>query len=344
VPELAALAAGNGSLGSPRLALLLGAAAAALWALSLWRGPLRLEVAAASGGARALADPVWLGCGALRALALGLLALAAGAPSAAVQRPGAAQSDLDLVIALDASPSMEALDGELGGRRASRLELAQEALSQFIAARPTDRIGLVVFGEHAFSAAPPSLDHAQLRAALRRVRAGVVGDATALGEALALATRRLRLAQPQPGAAGERRRAIVLITDGRHNAGALAPETAAAIAAREGVRVHAIGLGGEGPVPFAGGGPEQPLRMERADLDARTLRALAERSGGRFLQIARPQQLVQATARIAELVSRPLPGPAERVESALATPLLGLALLLLAAESALGSLLLRRLP
>ncbi len=327
---------------APAVLSLALAAVVAFALVAVTRGPRRVHVPSAgdSRGALRALDLPWVVSVALRVGALGLVAVTAARPVGLVAENPASGSGVDLVIALDASGSMLALDGELDGRQVTRIELAKRVVADFVRARGGDRIGLVVFGEHAFTQCPLTVDHRLVLEALDRVEVGVVGDATAVGEAIGLATRRLRVA----GGPDDARRIVVLVTDGRHNSGKLAPKTAADLARLDGVRIHAVGIGSEGLVPFAQPGAEAPMRFERVDLDRETLQLVAGTTGGRFFHARKPEDLRAVAEAIDRLEARPR-AQAPRFRHASLAPLtLSLALAMLFAEAALAHGLLRRLP
>jgi len=277
---------------------------------------------------------------ALRSFALALLVLTASRPIGLVPEIPAGGSGVDLVIALDASGSMLALDGQLEGRQVTRLELAKRAVADFVRARGGDRIGLVAFGEHAFTLCPLTVDHRLVQEALARVEAGLVGDATAVGEAIGLGTRRLSISDgPEDG-----QRILVLVTDGRHNSGKLAPQTAAELATRAGVRIHAVGVGTTGLVPFAQPGAGAPMRFERVDLDRDTLQSVASSTGGHFFHARRPEDLGGVAEAIDRLEARPRAVEPKYRHASLAPLSISLALALLLLEAALAHGLVRRLP
>ncbi len=325
------------------LFLWLGLAAVTVLALAVaLRGPRRLSVPSAGSGRGPLAslDLGWVTSLVLRFGALALVAVTLARPVGLVPENPAGGSGVDLVIALDASGSMLALDAELEGRQVTRLDLAKRVVADFIGARGGDRIGLVAFGEHAFTQCPLTVDHRLVLESLERVEVGLVGDATAIGEAIGLATRRLRPA----GSPDESRRVVVLVTDGRHNSGKLAPKTAAELARLAGVHIHAVGIGTEGLVPFAQPGAEAPLRFERVDLDRETLALVADTTGGRFFHARRPEDLRAVAAAIDRLEARPRAEDPRFRHASLAPLTLALALCLLFGEAALTHGLARRLP
>ena len=241
----------------------------------------------------------------LRLAALAFLALALAGPVAVFRGPPEAGQGLDLVLVVDTSGSMRALDAELGGAWRTRLDLAREVVSRFARTRAAegDRVGLVVFGENAFTQCPLTTDGALLGASVDRIEAGMAGEATALGDALALAVRRVVAAGSLPDGARATPiseagvpgagRVVVLLTDGRSNAGDVPTDVAAGLARTLGVRVHAVGIGTEGAVPMAAppGSAHAGLRFERHDLDEETLASIARSTGGRFFHARRAQDL-----------------------------------------------------
>ncbi|MBS2026914.1 MAG: VWA domain-containing protein [Deltaproteobacteria bacterium] len=179
----------------------------------------------------------------LRILALGFITVALARP----QLPGEKKKStsvegIDIVVALDLSTSMEAADF----RPKDRIHVAKEVLDQFIQSRTNDRIGLVVFAGEAYTQAPLTLDYSVLRSILKEVRTRVIEDGTAIGNALATATNRLRDSDAKS-------KVVVLITDGDNNAGQISPIEAAQMAASLHIKVFTILVGKGGMVPFPNG-------------------------------------------------------------------------------------------
>jgi Ca-activated chloride channel homolog len=301
-----------------------------------WPGPL------APGVPLRTRDPVRGTALALRAAALvALLAVLAG-PEGRHRAPPEPGFCLDLTLVLDASGSMRALDTQSSEGARTRLELAREVVSRFASQRAAegDRVALVVFGDSAFTLCPLSSDGELLARALERVRAGIAGEATAIGQALALAVKRTQAAGASPGGAG---RVIVLLTDGRHNAGAPSPEVATQLAASLGVRVHTVGIGSAGEA-VAVPGPGGALHYERHDVDARSLAGIAAATGGRFFAARRPSDLEAVYREIDALERTPRTRPARVRRTDRPEPLLAAAGGCLALEILLARVLRRRLP
>lgn len=213
----------------------------------------------------------------LQIAALMLMFIALARPQAVERQAAVPAEAADLMVALDISTSMLAVDNSHPSGE-NRLDAARTVLARFLERRPGDRVGLIVFAGHPYSAAPLTFDHAWLRQAALRVKIGTIEDGTALGEALLAALARLR-----GGTA--KSRAVILLTDGRSNSG-IPPRTAAEAAAALGVRVYTIGAGSDGTALFP---VENPLggvmyRRLAADLDEATLADIAGISGGRYFR------------------------------------------------------------
>ena len=149
-------------------------------------------------------------------------------------------------MAVDTSGSMRALDFQIEGKRVTRLEAVKKVVGEFIANRPQDRIGLVVFGEEAFTQCPLTLDHDILLSFLDRATIGMAGDATAIGSALGVSVQRMKDLKSKS-------KIVVLLTDGRNTAGRIPPEKAAEIAKTFSIKVYTVGVGTEGKAPFSDG-------------------------------------------------------------------------------------------
>lgn len=270
----------------------------------------------------------------LELVGLALLIVALARPQR-IHKETVVESDgIDIMLALDTSGSMEALDFNIGVSSASRLMVARRIMSEFIAGRPHDRLGLVVFGEEAFTQVPLTLDHDSLQAFLELVQIGMAGpNKTAIGEAVAVAGKRLStLDSPS--------KIVVLLTDGRSNAGSLSPIQAAEAAAALGIKVYTVGVGAVGG---GGGGLFQAFRRGD-DIDEETLQHIAQVTGGRYFRATDTRSLrlifetidglETSTAEVTEFIHRE-----ELYRRAL---LPGLALLALHLLS--GWTVLRRLP
>jgi Ca-activated chloride channel homolog len=183
----------------------------------------------------------WLS--ALRLLVLALLILGLARPQFGRGTTEVDASGIDIVLAVDVSGSMEALDFELAGRPVSRIEVVKQVVSRFIEDRPNDRIGLVAFAGRPYLVSPLTLDHDWLQQRLDQVRIGMVEDGTAIGSAIASSVNRLREQEAKS-------RIVILLTDGMNNAGKVPPALAAEAAESLGIKVYTIGAGTRGNAPM----------------------------------------------------------------------------------------------
>jgi Ca-activated chloride channel family protein len=237
-----------------------------------------------------LPDLLRLVCGLLLVVALARPQL--GRTQEIIQGQG-----IDIVLALDVSGSMAALDYT----PQNRLEAARAVITDFITRRQFDRLGLVVFARDAYHVVPPTVDYQALQQALQTVQlAPVMGldDGTAIGMGLAASADMLA----ESSAAS---RVIILLTDGANNAGVIGPETAATAASALGVRVYTIGMGESGlvsiPVDLSGN-----TRLIESDLDEDTLRAIASLTGGQYFRSTDSANLERAYEQIDRLERSPV--------------------------------------
>ncbi|MEY4484212.1 MAG: hypothetical protein RL693_1664 [Verrucomicrobiota bacterium] len=222
----------------------------------------------------------------LRLLAMALVIVALARPQFGRSSSTVEASGVDMILALDCSGSMEALDFKLGGKHASRIDIVKSVVSKFIDERPNDRIGIIGFAGAPYLVSPLTLDHDWLQQNLDRVQIGTVEDGTAIGSAIATGVNRLR---DQTG----KSKVIVLLTDGENNMGKIMPETAAQAAKALGVKVYTIGAGvrGEAPMPVIDGFGNKRLVMAKVDVDDDMLKKIADETGGKFFRATDTESL-----------------------------------------------------
>ena len=173
-------------------------------------------------------------------VALGIVALAG--PRLANNHVETETPGIDIMLVLDLSWSMMAVDMAAPGEKTTRFDIASEVLGDFIGKRPNDRMGLVAFSGVPYLASPLTLNHDWLADNLRRMHIGTIGDlGTAIGDALAVAAKRLKAAP------NSKSRVIILLTDGDNNKGEIEPVPAAQLAASLGAKIYTIGIGIEKP-------------------------------------------------------------------------------------------------
>jgi Ca-activated chloride channel homolog len=280
----------------PWLLALLPLAFAAAW----WRGrgdPAagRLRhpwVALLGTGTRSWRERAVRGLPWLSGLSVALLVVAAAGPRQSHHLEEVEGQGIDIVLALDISGSMQSLDFQ----PLDRLESAKAVIRDFIAGRPHDQIGLVVFAARAFTQCPLTLDHQVLTGFLDEIHVGLVDDGTAIGLGLATAASRLQKSHSPS-------RTIILLTDGVNNIPTLEPETAARLAQSLGIRVYAVAIGRQGLVPFPVDDPifGRRTRQIESKIDLDLLRRIADLTGGEMFQATDPTALQNIFRKIDEM-------------------------------------------
>jgi Ca-activated chloride channel family protein len=216
---------------------------------------------------------LWL----LPVAAAAFMVLGMARPQLAHGKTTVTASGIDIMLALDVSGSMQALDFRLGGNRVNRIDVVKSVVSRFIDERPNDRIGIVAFAGAPYLVSPLTLDHDWLQQNLARVAVGGVDEGTAIGSALATSVNRLR-------GTPAKSKIVILLTDGMNNAGKLSPLAAAEAAKALGVKIYtiAVGVRGEAPVPVKDPMGDTRLVMAKVDVDEKTLQDVAAATGGQF--------------------------------------------------------------
>jgi Ca-activated chloride channel family protein len=278
---------------------------------------------------------------ALRWLALAILIIALAQPRLTkFDTSKATASGVDIVVAFDLSGSMAAEDFDIRGQRVNRVAMAKHVLENFIARRPSDRIGLVAFGTQAYIASPITLDHDFLLKNLERMDLNTInGNQTAIGSALSTAVNRLRELQSKS-------KIVILMTDGQNNAGKVAPLTAAEAAQALGVKVYTIGVGtqGQAPMPATDMFGRRVYQMVPVDIDETTLQKISEMTGGKYYRADNAEKFQSIYAEIDQLEKTEAEVQKFAQHTELFAWLIALGLVLLTAEVALGQTVLRRLP
>ncbi len=224
-------------------------------------------------------------------VALLLLVVALAQPRRSHSGASITGEGIDIMIALDISGSMQALD--FAPR--DRLEAAKDVIREFILKRSRDRIGLVLFASRAFTQCPLTLDRQILIGFLDEVQTGLIEDGTAIGLGLAMAVGRLRHSESPS-------RTVILLTDGVNNVPTLEPQTAAEMARALDVRVYTIAVGRDGMAPFPVDTPfGRRLQQIETQIDEALLARIAERTGGIMARATSPEELADVFATIDRL-------------------------------------------
>lgn len=212
-------------------------------------------------------------------LALSLLIAALARPRLGRGTTDIETSGIDMLLTVDVSGSMEAMDFTLNNEPVNRLDVVKDVLDKFVKERPNDRIGVVAFAGRPYLVSPLTLDHDFLAQRIRDVKIGQVEDGTAIGSAIVSATSHLKDSTAKS-------RIIILLTDGVNNSGAATPATAAEAAKALGIKIYTIGAGTRGEAPFPVRDPfgRVQYRRMKVDIDEEMLQKVADGTGGRMFR------------------------------------------------------------
>jgi Ca-activated chloride channel family protein len=261
-----------------------------LWAFTLlplvilWRGR-RGPVAAveysdvslardvARGTRSRIGGVIWL----LPVLAAAFMIVGLARPQRIDSQTTVTANGIDIVLALDVSGSMQALDFKVDNTRVNRIAVVKSVVATFIDERANDRIGLIAFAGAPYIVSPVTLDHDWLQKNLERINVGIGDDGTAIGSAIAAAVNHLRTTAALS-------KVVILLTDGVNNSGKIPPLAAAEAARALGVKVYTIGVGvrGKAPIPVRDQAGGSHVIMAYVDVDEATLKAVANETGGQF--------------------------------------------------------------
>lgn len=182
-------------------------------------------------------------------------------------------SGRDLMLAVDLSGSMQEQDFQLNGRFVDRLVATKSVAGEFIKRRQGDRIGLILFGDQAYLQTPLTFDRKTVYTLLNEAALGLAGEKTAIGDAIGLAVKRLRKQN-------DKQHILIIMTDGANTAGVVSPDEAAKLAAQEGLKIYTVGIGSE----QSRQGNVFGFSMPNTSLDEKTLKNIAEFTGGKYFR------------------------------------------------------------
>ena len=223
----------------------------------------------------------------LRTAALVLIIIAIARPRSSSQVEKIDTEGIDIIFAMDVSTSMLARDFE-----PDRLIAAKDIAIEFIAQRPSDRMGIVVFAGESYTQCPLTTDRATLINLMKEVQTDLIEDGTAIGNGLATAVARM-MDSDAPS------RVVILLTDGVNNSGEVAPQTAAEIARTYGVRVYTIGVGANGMAPYPVMTPwGVEMQKVQVEIDEDLLKGIADATGGRYFRATDNTKLAEIYSEI----------------------------------------------
>ncbi len=231
----------------------------------------------------------------LRTLCLVCLVVAIARPQSGKKNSEAITEGVDIMLAMDVSGSMKALDFTMDGKRINRLEVIKNVVGDFIKARENDRMGMVVFSQEAFTQCPLTLDHGVLLTFLERVKTEMAGDGTAIGAGIGLTAKRLKDLDAKS-------KVIILLTDGRNNAGRITPTVGAELAKEYKIKIYTVGTGTKGKAPFLVNTPTGPQYIyDEVDIDEDTMKEIAKITGGQYFRATDTESLKKIYAQIDKL-------------------------------------------
>lgn len=209
----------------------------------------------------------------LRLAALTLIIIAIARPRSSSEVERIDTEGIDIVFAMDVSTSMLARDF-----KPDRLSAAKDISIEFIAQRPSDRMGIVVFAGESYTQCPLTTDRATLINLMKEVQTDLIEDGTAIGNGLATAVARMKDSDAKS-------RVVILLTDGVNNSGEIDPSMAADIAKTYGIRVYTIGVGREGEAPYPVMTPwGMDVQNVKVEIDEPLLRNIASATGGKYFR------------------------------------------------------------
>jgi len=211
-------------------------------------------------------------------VAIALFIIAFARPQEGRKRTEILSQGVDIVLAIDTSGSMQALDFKKNETQVTRLSVVKDVVAEFVKHREMDRIGMVVFGANAFTQCPLTLDQSILLAFLDKLKIGMAGDATAIGSAIGISARRLKDLKSKS-------KIIILLTDGRNNSGTIPPLQAAEIAKTLGIKIYTIGVGKRGKAPFLVDSIfGKRLIYQDVDIDEEVLNKISEMTDAKYFR------------------------------------------------------------
>ncbi len=227
----------------------------------------------------------------LKIISLVLLILALARPQWGDRKINVTTEGVNIILALDLSESMRALDFNLdlkGGKKiVTRLEAVKTVVRKFIMKREGDRIGMVVFGSNAFTQLPLTRDYNTISFILDKLKIGAAGPRTAIGDAIGISLKRLEDIESKSNI-------IILLTDGKSNSGDLSWQDAAKIAAQRKVKIYTIGVGTKGEAPFLVDGLfGKRYVYQKVDVDLTALKTIAKETNAEFFEAGDLKSLEQ---------------------------------------------------
>ena len=226
----------------------------------------------------------------LRMLALACIIIALARPQTKFDETQREGQGIDIILAIDVSGSMTAQDFT-----PNRMEAAKKVAEEFVDARPSDRIGVVIFAGESFTQCPLTTDHYVLKSQISQIRNGLLEDGTAIGSGLATSVDRLKNSKSKS-------KVVILLTDGMNNGGLIDPSTALEIAKTFHVKVYTIGVGTDGYAPTPVSTPLGiVMQSQKVSIDEDLLKNIAKQTGGQYFRATDNQSLKKIYGQIDQM-------------------------------------------
>ena len=219
----------------------------------------------------------------LRCIAIAALIFAIARPRSASELEKVSTEGIDIVLGIDVSTSMLAMDF-----KPDRINAAKQIAMEFVAQRPADRMGVVVFAGESYTQSPLTTDSQTLINMMKDISCGIIEDGTAIGNGIATAVARLKESDAKS-------RVVILLTDGVNNCGEISPQMATEIAKTYGVRVYTIGIGAMGEAPYP---TDYGIQMVKVDIDEPLMKQIAADTGGKYFRATDNTKLAEIYAEI----------------------------------------------
>ncbi len=239
----------------------------------------------------------------LRMLSVFFIILALARPQVPVKGSPLDVKGIDIVLAIDSSGSMLAEDFNIKNERVNRLQATKAVVKNFIKERQGDRLAVISFGAHAYTACPLTIDYDWVWETIERLSVNVSEDSTSIGYSIAASVNRLRDSIVKS-------KVVILLTDGRNNSGDISPQAAAEAARALGVKIYTIGIGGKGlaAYPFTDSLGKKFYKNISIDLDEDTLRQVAGQTKGKYFRAQNTEALENVYGEINALEKMPIKG------------------------------------
>jgi len=269
----------------------------------------------------------------LRCLAIVFIVIVLARPQLSNNWETRSKQGIDIVIALDISSSMLAMDFQ-----PNRLEASKDVAMSFISGRPDDRIGLIVFSGESYTQCPLTTDHKVLLNLFHEIKTGIIEDGTAIGLGLANAINRLKDSKSKS-------KVIILLTDGVNNKGEVAPQSAAEMAKEFGIRVYTVGVGTMGTAPYPFETPFGPkIQDVKVEIDEPILTKIANLTNGEYYRATNNNALKEIYTKIDKLEKSKIEVNSFSTKNEFFEWFLGIALALFAIELILRFTFFRSIP